>query len=111
MLSLIYEGDKYDFSDEDQLCINIKDNYIYFHSTLSINYTTYDLQCDQDSINLLRCSDIMVLSHKDEKTHPYWYMHVIHIFHVFVRVYKNLHILPVHITHLDEHSFCLVVWV
>ena len=76
-------------SDEDQLCINIKDNRIYFHSTLSVNYTTYDLRREQDTINPLTCADIMVLLHEDEQSHPYWYARVIHIFHVFVQACED----------------------
>ena len=91
ILGLSYKGDKHDFSNEDLLCVNIKDNCTYFHNTLGINYMTYDLQRDQDSINPLRHSDIMMLSHEDERTHPYWYARVVHIFHVFVQVRENMY--------------------
>ena len=88
---MAYDGDEHDFSDEDRLCLNIKDNRIYFHSKLSVNYTTYDLRREQDTINPLTRSDILVLSHEDEKTHPYWYARVVHVFHVFVQVRENEH--------------------
>jgi hypothetical protein len=43
----------------------------------------------QDSMNPCTHADIMVLSHGDdedeEKGHPYWYAHIIGIFHVNVR--------------------------
>ena len=33
----------------------------------------------------------MMLSHEDERTHPYWYARVVHIFHVFVQVCENMY--------------------
>lgn len=36
-------------------------------------------------INPLTKPDIMVLSHEDEQTHPYWYARVVYIFHVMVQ--------------------------
>jgi len=44
----------------------------------------YDLRREQDTINPHTCADVMVLSHEEEKTHPYWYAHVIGIFHINV---------------------------
>jgi hypothetical protein len=54
---------------------------------LRVNYTTYDLRRDQDSINPRTHADIMVAAHEDESDevpHPYWYARVIGIFHVNV---------------------------
>jgi hypothetical protein len=48
---------------------------------------TYDCRHDQDIINPQMHSDVMVLTDKDEdtdNTHPYWYAHVIGIFHAMV---------------------------
>ncbi|KAG6380707.1 hypothetical protein JVT61DRAFT_5085 [Boletus reticuloceps] len=86
---LTYDGDEHDFSDNDRYCINIKDNQIYHHALLRVNYTTYDLRREQDTINPLTRPDIMVLSHEDERSHPYWYARVIHIFHVMVQHREN----------------------
>ena len=58
---------------------------MYHHSLLRVNYTTYDLRREQDTINPLSRPDIMVLSHENERSHPYWYARVIHIFHVMVQ--------------------------
>ena len=56
---------------------------------LRVNYTTHDLRRDQDSINPWTHADIMVLAHEDdvdgEVWHPYWYGHVLGIFHVLVQ--------------------------
>ncbi|KAF8547090.1 hypothetical protein OG21DRAFT_1573656, partial [Imleria badia] len=68
-------------------------NCIYRHKVLHINYTTYDLWREQDSINPhthadinpRTHADIMVLSHKDDSNdnaYPYWYARVIGVFHV-----------------------------
>lgn len=51
---------------------------------MRVNYTTYDLRREQDTINPRTRADIMVLSHEEEKTHPYWYARVIGIFHINV---------------------------
>lgn len=66
-----YDGDEHAFSNEDHHCINIKGNHVYLHSLLQINYTTYNLWCEQDTINPLTQANIMVLSHEDEHMHPY----------------------------------------
>lgn len=58
---------------------------MYHHSLLCVNYTTYDLRREQDTINPLSRPDIMVLSHENERSHPYWYARIIHIFHVMVQ--------------------------
>lgn len=87
--SVAYEGDEHEFSEDDRDCINIKDNFLYFHSLLRVNYTTYDLRREQDTINPLTRPDILVLSHEDEKTHPYWYARIVHIFHVMVQHRNN----------------------
>lgn len=88
---MTYEGDEHDFSDEDRLCINIKNDRMHHHSMLRVNYTTYDLRREQDTINPKTRADIMVLSHEDERSHPYWYARVIHVFHVMVQQRENIH--------------------
>ncbi|KAJ6471270.1 hypothetical protein C8R47DRAFT_966666, partial [Mycena vitilis] len=55
---------------------------------LRVNYTTYDILRDQDTINTRTHPDIMVLAHEDEDdetAHPYWYGRVLGIFHADVR--------------------------
>ncbi|KIJ58068.1 hypothetical protein HYDPIDRAFT_103322 [Hydnomerulius pinastri MD-312] len=88
---LAYDGDEHSFSDEDRDCINIRENKIYMHSMFRVNYTTYDLRREQDTVNPRTRADIMVLSHEDEKTHPYWYARVIYVFHVMVEGRENLY--------------------
>lgn len=81
---LPYEGDEYKFSDNDRDCVLISDNKLYEHATLRVNYTTYDMRREQDTITPRTHRDIMVLAHEDEQTHPYWYARVVRIFHVDV---------------------------
>ncbi|KIM57115.1 hypothetical protein SCLCIDRAFT_66817, partial [Scleroderma citrinum Foug A] len=55
---------------------------IYRHRLLCINYTSYDLQHDFDSIST--CTDhwnIMLLSNSGINTHPFCYAWVLGIFH------------------------------
>jgi hypothetical protein len=82
--NLAYDRDEHEFSDADRALVLFTDNKIYHHSILRVNYTTYDLRREQDTINPRTRANIMVLSHEDEKIHPYWYARVIGIFHVNV---------------------------
>ncbi|KAF8556416.1 hypothetical protein OG21DRAFT_1437003 [Imleria badia] len=82
---LAYNGDEYDFTDEDRDCIVFENNKIYNHPLLCVNYTTYDLWHEQDTVNPLSRADVMVLSQEGECMHPYWYVQVIKIFHVMVQ--------------------------
>lgn len=84
MQELPYDGDEHDFSDTDRDNVLITENKIYEHKTLRVNYTTYDLRREQDTINPGTHPDVMVLSHEDDRAHPYWYARVICIFHVDV---------------------------
>ena len=42
---------EYDFTDDEQATVIFKDNRIYSHKVLRVNYTTYDVHQAQDSIN------------------------------------------------------------
>jgi hypothetical protein len=88
LLDIPYDGDEAKFSDQDLLDVTIVQDRIYAHKVMRINYTTYDLGRDQDSINPRTNSDIMVLGHEDDdspNSHPYWYARVVGIFHADVR--------------------------
>ena len=58
-----------------------KGNRIYRHCLFRINYTTYDLQRESDSINTCNHRDIMLLSNSDIDDHPFSYARVLGIFH------------------------------
>lgn len=86
---LTYEGDENDFTDAERNSILITDNKLFEHSIVRINYTTYDLRRDQDSINPRTRADLMVMSHEEEQSHPYWYARLIKIFHVNVEYHET----------------------
>ncbi|KAF8887132.1 hypothetical protein BD779DRAFT_1611603 [Infundibulicybe gibba] len=84
-----YDGDEQIFSTAERAHIHIQNNEIYEHKVLRVNYTTYDMRREQDSINPRTHADIFVLSNEDPKgqtkPHPYWYARVIGIFHAMVQ--------------------------
>jgi hypothetical protein len=51
---------------------------------LQVHYTTYDLQQEHDTINPCTHADIMVLSGEMKPQHPYWYAHILGIYHMDV---------------------------
>jgi hypothetical protein len=61
-----YEGDENGFTAADRSSVHFTKNRIYHHQTVRINYTTYDLRRDQDSVNTRGHADIMVLSHEED---------------------------------------------
>ncbi|KAG6884335.1 hypothetical protein C0992_006502, partial [Termitomyces sp. T32_za158] len=74
-------------TDEDRSQLIIRNNMIYEHKTLRINYTTYDNRREQDTINPSRHSDVMFLAdEEDHNAHPYWYFRVVKIFHALARL-------------------------
>ena len=84
LLSWLVENDESNctFTYQDWMSLKLINDWIYQHKVLWVNYTTYNVQWDQDSLNPCTHGDIMVLSRGDE--HPYWYAHIIGIFHVMV---------------------------
>ncbi|KAJ3768912.1 hypothetical protein FB446DRAFT_706633 [Lentinula raphanica] len=81
-----FDGDTHEsFTDEDRNFVRIKDQKLTELQTLRVNYTTYDVRRDQDTINPRTHADVMVLSPEDgEGAHPYWYARVLRIFRVQV---------------------------
>ena len=85
-LGLEYNGDENEFTTAERNHVVIVKGSIYQHQVLRINYTTYDMRHDQDSINVKTHPDIMLLLHEDpsdEDRNAYWYARVI-IFHAYV---------------------------
>lgn len=86
LLGHAYDGDEVEYSEEDRDSIEFANNMLYRHKVLRINYTTYDLRRQQDSVNPRTHPDIILLSHEEPSNevdaHPYWYARVIGIFHV-----------------------------
>jgi hypothetical protein len=81
-----YDGDEAEFTSAERNSITFVNDRIYRHKVLRVNYTTYDLRRDQDSLNPRTHADIMLLSHEDdENAHPYWYARVLGVFHTTVQ--------------------------
>ncbi|TBU61766.1 hypothetical protein BD310DRAFT_1036813 [Dichomitus squalens] len=66
---------------DDIFSVRIENDRLYRHKVLRVNYTTYDMRRDQDSINPRTHPDIMMLA-PEASPHPYLYARVIGIFHV-----------------------------
>lgn len=82
LLKKDFDGDEGQFSAAERNTVRILDNRIYLAKLLRINYTTYNVRRDQDSMNPRTHSDVMVLSsEKEVNAHPYRYAHVMGIFH------------------------------
>jgi hypothetical protein len=65
--------------------VRIAGEHIYRCSTLRINYTTYDVIRDTDTIKPGSYPDIMVKSPETgPNAQPFWYAHVICVFHALV---------------------------
>lgn len=77
------------FTDEERSQVTFVGNQLYRHKVLRVNYTTYDVRRNQDSLNPRNHADIMLLaddSDIDEDTfHPYLYARILGIFHARVR--------------------------
>ncbi|KAJ7033960.1 hypothetical protein C8F04DRAFT_1260454 [Mycena alexandri] len=75
------------FSLQDLADVTIQRERVYTHKILRVNYTTYDTQRDQDTLNTSTHPDFMVLAHEEEDNnpHPYWYGRILGIFHADVR--------------------------
>ena len=71
---ILYDDDEHNFSDTDHKNVLITENKIYEHKMPQVNYTTYDLQHEQDMINPGTHLDVMVLLYEDDCIHPYWYI-------------------------------------
>jgi hypothetical protein len=73
LLGQQYDGVEVSFTPEERNSVMFVNNRIYKHKVMRVNYATYDLRRAQDSLNSRTHPDIMVLSHEDDGTHPYWF--------------------------------------
>jgi hypothetical protein len=95
------------FSDMERNSVRIINDRLYSSKVLRINYTTYDLRRDQDSMNPRTHCDVVVLSTETApNAHPYWYARVLGVFHA-----KVLHTGPAGRNHSVQHmEFLWVRW-
>lgn len=75
-------GIDHEFTDSERLKLSIKNDTIYWHQTMRINYTTYDVRREQCVINPKRQADIMMYSSSPDSKLPYSFARVEGIFRV-----------------------------
>ncbi|KAK7037661.1 hypothetical protein VNI00_010884 [Paramarasmius palmivorus] len=79
-------------NDDLERKFEIRGDCIYEHAKIRINYLTYDLRKDVDSVNPANHADIMTLSsaaEDDESEHPYMYGRVCGVYHANVRLWGD----------------------
>ncbi|KIL64549.1 hypothetical protein M378DRAFT_39294, partial [Amanita muscaria Koide BX008] len=88
ILGLEYDGDECNFTPSERNHVIIKNNSIYTHKVIQVNYTTYDIRRAQDFSNLATGNSyFMVLGCENEARkdpHPYWYGRIIGNYHAEV---------------------------
>ncbi len=82
-----FDGDTHEtFTNEQRNSIRIVNNRIFCHHIMRVNYTTYDVRRDYDTINPSRYAFVMVKSPETgSEVHPYWYAQVLGIYHADVQ--------------------------
>lgn len=80
-----FEGQDLEVSNEQRLTVNILRNKIYSAKVLRVNYTSYDILREQDSMNPRTHCDVMVhTGETGSHAHRFWYARVIGVFHAQV---------------------------
>ena len=80
-----YDGEDHKYSAAEQNTVQILNNRIYLSKVLQVNFTSYDVHHEQDSMNPWTNCNVMVLSPKSgEDVHPFWYTQVLGVFHARV---------------------------
>ena len=111
LLGKEYNGDKQEYMHAERNNVLLINNQLYIHKTLGVNYTSYDLRRQKDVINSMSHPNVMVLSHEDgEDKHPFWYTHVVKIFHIHVLHYRSESLPKAEQTPM-EHQHMDVLWV
>ena len=82
-----FDGDAHQlFSSDERNSIRIRNNTIYRAATLRVNYTTYDMRRDFDTVNPKTHPFVMVPSPETEQgAHSFWYAAVLGVFHADVQ--------------------------
>ncbi|KAF8223129.1 hypothetical protein L208DRAFT_1318715, partial [Tricholoma matsutake] len=80
-----FDGDEAQYTSQDHSTIRIIGDQIYSAKVLRVNYTTYDIRRDQDSMNPCTHCDVMVHSTETgPDAHKYWYARILGVFHAKV---------------------------
>ena len=70
------------FTKKDQNTLYICNNRLEQRYSMSVYYTTYNLQRGKDNINMMGRSHVMALS--QDKVHPYVYVQVLGIYRLYI---------------------------
>ncbi|KAG2060721.1 hypothetical protein BDR06DRAFT_986857 [Suillus hirtellus] len=70
------------FMDKECSLVVIPNSTVYSVHTMQVHYMTYDMKREYDTINPRTHADVMVLSGETNPRHPYWYTHVLGIYHI-----------------------------
>ncbi|KAK7037071.1 hypothetical protein R3P38DRAFT_3480997 [Favolaschia claudopus] len=79
-----WTGDGNEFTPAQRYRLQFKNNRIYMHQIMRVNYTTYDVRLGQDILNPRTHSDVMFLPPDDNSSHPFSYAQVLGVFHADV---------------------------
>ena len=79
------------FTDEERDPVRIVNNTIFSACQLSINYTTYNICRNRDTINPNTNPYVMLRSPEDGAgVHPYWYAQVLKVYHTNVSIHPGV---------------------
>ncbi|KAG2057221.1 hypothetical protein BDR06DRAFT_878241, partial [Suillus hirtellus] len=70
------------FTDKKHNLVIVPNNTIYSIPTMQVHYMTYDMRHGYNTINPRTYANVMVLSGETSPSHPYWYAHVLDIYHI-----------------------------
>jgi hypothetical protein len=87
LLGLEYDGDEHLFSDSERNELRFINNLsrVQQPRRFQVNYTTYDVRRDQDSMRPGHNCTVMTLSREEgENAHPFWYAQVLRAFRIQV---------------------------
>jgi hypothetical protein len=77
-------SDEPKYSTAELANVKIQVNTIFSHATATLNFTTYDVIQDHDSINVNKYRRDVMLRTCDDASHQFWYARVIGIYHANV---------------------------
>ena len=86
VLGLEYDGDERSFTAQQRNELRLTNvDRIVESKIFRVNYTTYDIRRDHDTLRPGRNSFLMTLSREDDSAaHPFWYAQLVKAFHIQV---------------------------
>ena len=94
-----FNGNESLYINKDRQTVWIIGDHIYPAKVLQVNYTIYDIHCDQDSMNPWTHCNVMVVSQETgPNAYPYWYACILGVFHAQV-----MHMGPEAQSHSIQH--------